>query len=211
MTPLASTTARSGGIDINAQNVTIYGDVVGRDKASAAGQEAAGLREQRSAPPTNEEAASLQRQLREARENLRLIEDRRAEYVLEVDVPLQLIKEERRLRTRIADLEAQLSLAGQQPGAATQVEKHLPAERPWNYATIRQLLNDALSDEELTALCFDHFPTVYDTFGTGMSKSQKIQNLVEHCKRNLDVERLLNFVSARNPTQFARFESRLHL
>ena len=54
------------------------------------------------------EKTSLQRQLAEARENLRLIEDRKAEYVLEVDVPLQLIKEERRWRDRIAELEAKL-------------------------------------------------------------------------------------------------------
>jgi hypothetical protein len=46
--------------------------------------------------------------LAEARENLRLIEDRKAEYVLEVDVPLQLIKEERRWRDRIAELEGKL-------------------------------------------------------------------------------------------------------
>ena len=55
-----------------------------------------------------QEKTSLQRQLAEARENLRLIEDRKAEYVLEVDVPLQLIKEERRWRDRIAELEAKL-------------------------------------------------------------------------------------------------------
>jgi hypothetical protein len=164
-----------------------------------------------SPPPSSEEIASLQRQLRAARENLGLIEDRKAEYVLEVDVPLQLIKEERRLRTRVAELEAQLSLAGQQPNAGTRVDNYQPAGRPWNYAAIRQLLNDAFSDEELTTLCFDDFPSVYDTFGAGMSKSQKIQNLVEHCKRNLDVERLLDIISARNPTQFARFEPGLHL
>jgi hypothetical protein len=106
--PFAATAARSGGIDINAQNLTIYGDVTGRDKTSMTGKEAAGPREQPSASLSSEEAASLQRQLREARENLRLIEDRKAEYVLEVDVPLQLIKEERRLRDKIAELEAKL-------------------------------------------------------------------------------------------------------
>jgi hypothetical protein len=52
--------------------------------------------------------ASLQLQLNEARTNLKLIEERTAEYVLEVDVPLQLIKEQRRLRERIAELERQL-------------------------------------------------------------------------------------------------------
>ena len=60
------------------------------------------------APLSREDRASLERQLQSARENLRLIEDRKAEYVLEVDVPLQLIKEERRLRDKIAELETKL-------------------------------------------------------------------------------------------------------
>ncbi|CAG0933287.1 hypothetical protein TFLX_02977 [Thermoflexales bacterium] len=59
-------------------------------------------------PLSKEDRASLERQLRDARENLRLIEERKAEYVLGVEVPLQIIKEERRLRDKIADLETQL-------------------------------------------------------------------------------------------------------
>jgi hypothetical protein len=49
------------------------------------------------------------KQLNEARANLRLIEEREAEYVLSTDVPLQLIKEKRQLQQRIAELEAQLA------------------------------------------------------------------------------------------------------
>lgn len=52
--------------------------------------------------------ASLRHQLTEARENLLLIEERKAEYVREIDIPLQLVKEERRLRARIVELEAQI-------------------------------------------------------------------------------------------------------
>ena len=66
----------------------------------------------RAQPASNEaddaERASLQRQLKSARENLRLIEERKAEYVLGVDVPLQLIKEEQRLKDRVAELERKL-------------------------------------------------------------------------------------------------------
>jgi hypothetical protein len=54
------------------------------------------------------EVASLRRQLDQARENMRLIKEREAEYVLGTDVPLQLIKEKRCLRERIADLETRL-------------------------------------------------------------------------------------------------------
>ena len=58
------------------------------------------------------ELATLRRQLGSARDNLALIEERKAEYVLEVDVPLQLVREERRLRERIADLERRIAEFG---------------------------------------------------------------------------------------------------
>ncbi len=52
---------------------------------------------------------SLQSQLAEARENLRLIQERMAKYVLSTDIPLQLVKEERHWIDKIADLERQLA------------------------------------------------------------------------------------------------------
>lgn len=48
--------------------------------------------------------------LEQLRENLRLIEDRKYEYVLQTDIPLQLIKEEGRVRDEIAELEKYLEL-----------------------------------------------------------------------------------------------------
>ena len=58
--------------------------------------------------PARNDAESLRHQLAQARANLRLIEEREAEYVLSTDVPLQLVKEKQRLQQRIADLEARL-------------------------------------------------------------------------------------------------------
>jgi hypothetical protein len=55
------------------------------------------------------EVESLKRQLKEAQENLALIEERMSEYVLSTDVPLQLIKEERRLESRIRWLERRIA------------------------------------------------------------------------------------------------------
>jgi hypothetical protein len=52
----------------------------------------------------------LRSQLKKARDNLRLIEERKAEYVLQVNVPFQLIKAERRWRERIAELERKLEM-----------------------------------------------------------------------------------------------------
>jgi hypothetical protein len=47
---------------------------------------------------------SLQRQLANAEENLRLTQERKSEYPLSTDVPLHLVKEERRLKAEIARL-----------------------------------------------------------------------------------------------------------
>jgi nucleotide-binding universal stress UspA family protein len=58
---------------------------------------------------SKEDLSSLRRQLAEARENLRLIQERKGEFVLSTDVPLQLVKEERRWLDRIAELEQRLA------------------------------------------------------------------------------------------------------
>ena len=58
--------------------------------------------------PAPTSADPLRRQLAEARTNLQLIEERESEFVLGTDVPLQLVKEKRRLQQRMAELESQL-------------------------------------------------------------------------------------------------------
>jgi hypothetical protein len=47
--------------------------------------------------------------------------------------------------------------------------------------SIRQVLAERFSDEEIESLCFDHFRKVYDAFSTGMTKTAKIQKLLEYC------------------------------
>jgi hypothetical protein len=58
---------------------------------------------------SDDDLLSLQRQLDEVRENLRLIQERKAEFVLSIEIPLQLVKEEQRLLYRIAELEQQIA------------------------------------------------------------------------------------------------------
>jgi hypothetical protein len=121
-----ATSSRSGGVDIHSGQTHVGGDVTGRDKIVSAGghiiHAGAGatviIGSEHSNVPRRSQAAqrdgdereveSLRRQLLELRENLRLIEERQTEFVLGTDVPLQLIKEERRLRDRIVELEQQL-------------------------------------------------------------------------------------------------------
>jgi len=55
-----------------------------------------------------DELESLRRQLTEARENLRLIQERKSAFVMDTDVPLDLIKQERRTRKRIEELERRI-------------------------------------------------------------------------------------------------------
>jgi hypothetical protein len=75
----------------------------------------------------------------------------------------------------------------------------------WNTETVRGLLTAAFNDEDLTALCFDHFRPVYEGFGSGMGKGQKIQQLLDYCYRHDQLERLLELVEKHNPDQYARF------
>jgi hypothetical protein len=121
--------------------------------------------------------------------------------VLSTDVPLQLVKEKRRLQGRIAELEARLGETVIGPGGTEGLT--------WDTAAVRQLLSAAFDDEELTTLCFDHFPPVYEDFAAGMSKGQKIQRLLDYCVRHDQLEALLRQVEARNPAQYARFASRV--
>lgn len=53
-------------------------------------------------------------ELEKARVHLRLVQERKDEYVMDVDVPLQLVKRERDLMQRIADLEARLAQTDQE-------------------------------------------------------------------------------------------------
>jgi hypothetical protein len=55
------------------------------------------------------EVESLKRRLAEAEENLRLVRERKSEFVQQTDVPLQLIKDERRLAQEIETLKARLA------------------------------------------------------------------------------------------------------
>jgi hypothetical protein len=59
--------------------------------------------------PNARQVASLHRQLSDAEENLRLIDERIAQYVQEVDVPLQLIKDQRRLQRWIVRLQQRMA------------------------------------------------------------------------------------------------------
>lgn len=56
-------------------------------------------------------------------------------------------------------------------------------EKESQNAVIRELVDAALSDEDLKNICFDHFNDVYDKFTAGQTRGERILFLVEHVSR----------------------------
>ena len=54
---------------------------------------------------------------------------------------------------------------------------------PATLADIRRFVTEHFNDEELTALCFDHFHEVYRNFGGGATVNAKALALVDYCQR----------------------------
>ncbi|GAB4537170.1 MAG: hypothetical protein Kow0063_23550 [Anaerolineae bacterium] len=54
----------------------------------------------------------------------------------------------------------------------------------YDIAEIRKLLGNAFDDPGLDSLCMDHFPNVYNKFSRGMRKDEKINLLLDHCRRS---------------------------
>ena len=72
-------------------------------------------------------------------------------------------------------------------------------------AKIRKLLVVAFDDEEFVGFCSDNFSSVYNNFGRGMTKGEKIQLLLDHCSRHGELPRLLQLLQDSNPYQYSRF------
>lgn len=78
-----------------------------------------------------------------------------------------------------------------------------------NTKAVRELITTAFDDEEFTSLCFDHFRPVHNNFSTGMSKTQKIQLLLDYCERYGEMLYLVHLIRSHNPSKFNLFKDRL--
>ena len=72
-------------------------------------------------------------------------------------------------------------------------------------AGIRQYLTSAYSDEELITLCSDYFRDVHDNFTVGMTKTAKIQLLLDHCQRR---ELMPNLLAALERDRLEQYRKR---
>lgn len=98
-----------------------------------------------------------------------------------------------------------------EPGAPAPPPAAAPpaAPVPYRAGDVRRLVAEALDDDELTALCLDHFPAVYGQFAQGMSKSQKTIRLIEYCARRDRLPDLVRRVGEVNPVRHREFTDRL--
>jgi Effector-associated domain 7/TIR domain len=74
-------------------------------------------------------------------------------------------------------------------------------------ASIRQLIQNALSDDDLNNLCQDEFSKVYNLFTSGQTRSQRIRLLVDHVDRQREITKLLNVIEQINPNAYHEFIS----
>lgn len=70
-------------------------------------------------------------------------------------------------------------------------------------AEIRQFLFEFFSDDELTSLCFDYFPQVYDDFAASMTKQHKTRMLLEYCQHRELVPNLIGALQRARPEVYA--------
>lgn len=83
--------------------------------------------------------------------------------------------------------------------AAPRAESAPPAAVPTlitDRAALRRQLDQTFDDPGLDAFCLDYFPEVYDRFGRGMRKDEKITLLLDHCRREAgQLERLAELMA----------------
>jgi len=75
---------------------------------------------------------------------------------------------------------------------------------PASLADLRRFLTEHFNDEELTALCFDHFYEVYRNFGGGATVNAKALALVDYCQRRDQLPALLAALERARPDPFRR-------
>jgi hypothetical protein len=135
----------------------------------------------------------LYHQLKTAQDNLRLIEERKSEYVLSTDIPLQLIKEEALIKSQIDALTRQiLALEEYKPSDIHVGDVALKNREDIDKRQLRTYLIDKFDEEELAILCADvehalhadniHVSVDLEIVG-GKSKTSKVLNLIQFLDR----------------------------
>lgn len=79
----------------------------------------------------------------------------------------------------------------------------------YNLAKIREMLTAAFNIGEIDTLAFDLFPKVQGDFSSGMSKSDRIKQIVREAEQHGRMPDVLAFVQRENAYQYGRFADSL--
>lgn len=75
----------------------------------------------------------------------------------------------------------------------------------YNIPTIRSFLTEAFDDPQLEAFCQSYFMNVFDQFGRGMRKDEKVTILIAHCYRTNCINLLLEYLQKINDPLFKKY------
>ena len=79
----------------------------------------------------------------------------------------------------------------------------------YNQQAIRELVLDALSEDEFILLCDDHFPEVHARWSSTTSWQMKVREMVTYCGRQERLDELLKQVEAKNPKKYEKYRKEL--
>src|SRR5512143_713576 len=75
-------------------------------------------------------------------------------------------------------------------------------------AEIREFLSGTFTDDELMDFCYDYFRGAYDSFGTRITKGQRIQLLIEYCEKHDQLPDLGRALEKARPDQYDKLFSK---
>lgn len=118
---------------------------------------------------------TLSNALTMARRALAILEEQAAGYTA-LTIPTHLKIELEEKRREVAELEGKI---GNRVQVKPVVES--PSTAP-KLVSLRSSL-ERLDDVQIDTLCLDHFPEVFDKFSRGLRRDEKINLLLDHCRR----------------------------
>jgi len=80
-------------------------------------------------------------------------------------------------------------------------KQHFMSQPNYIIKNIFTLIDKSFNDTDLQTFCMCNFDEVYNSFGN-QSKTQKVQSLIDYCKRKLENEKLLELMKTENPAQY---------
>jgi len=84
--------------------------------------------------------------------------------------------------------------------------KKIQLSKNYNVKNIRQLLDNAFTDEDLMIFTQNYFYDVYNSFSSGQPKSQKVMILLDYVLRRMQLDKLLEVLKSETPYQYEKFK-----